>query len=230
MQDDGKIKLLLVEDERLLAEIISDTLSEKGFSVKTVHNGAEALETAVSIHPDIIVTDIMMPAMDGFTFVERLRLTDRHTPVLFISALGDVENVVKGLELGGGDYIRKPFAMAELIARIHSLLNRRSANWISENEFVLGQYIFDIRNGRLVKDGKETLLTQRETEILEILCGNIGNYTPNSTFLDKLWGNENYFTTRSLNVHISNLRKKLSSDPSVLVTSARGLGYKLQIL
>lgn len=230
MHETEKISLMLVEDERLLAEIISDALSEKGFSVHIYDNGKEALTAAIQEKPDIIVTDIMMPAMDGFTFVKQLRTIDKDTPILFLSARCDAEDVVKGFELGAGDYIRKPFALNELTARINSLLKRHAGISAETDNYILGKYIFDTRNNRLVKDGHTTALTQRETEILKMLCKNSGKLISTSLILEKLWGSENYFTTRSLNVHISNIRKKLSSDPSVLITSARGFGYRLQVI
>ena len=200
MPDGGKIRLLLVEDEQDLAEVISDTLSGKGFTVRIAHNGAEAIEAVSGYKADIIVTDIMMPVMDGFTFVKKLRITDKDTPVLFLSARSGAEDVVKGFETGAGDYIRKPFAISELIVRINSLLERKTVQ-----------------------------LPSREADLLKMLCDNQEHFVPLGDILEKLWGNNDYFSTRSLNVHISRLRKRLSSDPSVSISCLRGRGYMLSI-
>ena len=127
---DNRIRLLLVEDERTLAGIIADTLSEKGFEVRCAYNGADGLRAAADFRPEVVVTDIMMPTMDGFTFVKRLRqegICGENVPVLFLSARSGAEDVVHGFELGAQDYIRKPFAMSELIVRIHALLGRQRA-------------------------------------------------------------------------------------------------------
>ena len=127
---DNRIRLLLVEDERTLAGIIADTLSEKGFEVRCAYNGADGLRAAADFRPEVVVTDIMMPTMDGFTFVKRLRqegICGENVPVLFLSARSGAEDVVRGFELGAQDYIRKPFAMSELIVRIHALLQGGSS-------------------------------------------------------------------------------------------------------
>ena len=125
MDNKGKIRLLLVEDETDLAGIISDTLSEKGFEVRCAGNGADGLRAVTDFRPEIVVTDIMMPVMDGYTFVRKLRESGSAVPVLFLSARSDAEDVVRGFELGAGAYIRKPFAISELIVRLHSLLGHR---------------------------------------------------------------------------------------------------------
>lgn len=155
MPDRGKIRLLLVEDEQDLAEVISDTLSGKGFTVRIAHNGAEAIEAVSGYKADIIVTDIMMPVMDGFTFVKKLRTTDKDTPVLFLSARSGAEDVVKGFETGAGDYIRKPFAISELIVRINSLLERKTGNG-NAGIYEIGRFTFD-PNDRTLYDGNRSV-------------------------------------------------------------------------
>lgn len=228
MPDGGKIRLLLVEDEQDLAEVISDTLSGKGFTVRIAHNGAEAIEAVSGYKADIIVTDIMMPVMDGFTFVKKLRTTDKDTPVLFLSARSGAEDVVKGFETGAGDYIRKPFAISELIVRINSLLERKTGNG-NAGIYEIGKFTFD-PNDRTLYDGNRSVpLPSREADLLKMLCDNQGQFVPLGDFLEKLWGNNDYFSTRSLNVHISRLRKRLSSDPSVSISCLRGRGYMLSI-
>ena len=225
-------RLLLVEDERTLAGIIADTLSDKGFVVEVAHNGAEGLEAASRFRPDIIVTDIMMPTMDGFTFVKRLRAEGiSSAPVLFLSARSGAEDVVKGFRLGAEDYIRKPFAMSELLVRIESLLARHRQVGIQGNGPVsLGSLSFDPESGNLTySDGRTVTLPTREARLLEMLCAHLGETVPNALILKQLWNDDDYFATRSLNVHITRLRKHLSPDPSITITSLRGIGYRLSI-
>lgn len=219
-----KIKLLLVEDERTLAGIIRDTLNEKGFDVQVAYNGMEGLELFSKIRPDVVVTDIMMPSMDGFTLVRKLREADRRIPVLFLSARSSADDVVEGFELGGNDYLRKPFAMSELIIRVKSLLGRTSD--IRENRqtvFKLGKFTFDSEHWKL----DDAVMSARESEVLLHLCRNFGEIVSIHTLLTDIWGEDTYFNNRSLNVFITKLRHRLSSDPSVSIINVRGVGYKL---
>ncbi len=219
---DNRIRLLLVEDERTLAGIIADTLSEKGFEVRCAYNGADGLRAAAEFRPEVVVTDIMMPTMDGFTFVKRLRqegICGENVPVLFLSARSGAEDVVRGFELGAQDYIRKPFAMSELIVRIHA-----------PSPIVLGRYTFDPSTAVLsLSDGSSTVLPAREAELLALLASRPGETVPNTLILKQLWGDDDYFSTRSLNVHITRLRKRLAADPAVSIISHRGVGYCLRV-
>ena len=230
MDNKGKIRLLLVEDETDLAGIISDTLSEKGFEVRCVGNGADGLRAVTDFRPEIVVTDIMMPVMDGYTFVRKLRESGSAVPVLFLSARSDAEDVVRGFELGAGDYIRKPFAISELIVRIHSLLGHRHPETDPMQTglpVTLGRFTFDPAAGTLSMNGNSTVLPSREAALLFLLSSHIGETVPNPIILKNIWNDDDYFTTRSLNVHITRLRKRLAADPSVSITSIRGIGYRL---
>lgn len=234
--NNGKIRLLLVEDERTLAGIIADTLSEKGFEVRCAYNGADGLRAAADFRPEVVVTDIMMPTMDGFTFVKRLRqegICGENVPVLFLSARSGAEDVVHGFELGAQDYIRKPFAMSELIVRIHALLGRqraRAAAAQNPSPIVLGRYTFDPSTAVLsLSEGSSTVLPAREAELLALLASRPGEIVPNTLILKQLWGDDDYFSTRSLNVHITRLRKRLAADPAVSIISHRGVGYCLRV-
>lgn len=232
------IRLLIVEDEVTLAGIISDTLSENGFEVHVAHDGIEALKAMETFSPEIIVTDIMMPRMDGYTFVSRIREDGFCMPVLFLSARSGTDDVVKGFETGAGDYIRKPFAMKELIVRIRSLLDRhetavrkQNTDLSGQNPIEIGCYRFDPLHRKLWIHGtpqsEASTIPSMESELLALLCGRAGEVVHNSFILKKLWGNDDYFTTRSLNVHITRLRKRLASDPSVSIDSFRGIGYRI---
>ena len=210
-----KIRLLLVEDEQTLAGIIADTLSEKGFEVTVAHDGEAGLRAFRGSRPDVVVSDVMMPCMDGFTFVGRLRREAPGVPVLFLSARSAAEDVVQGFETGGNDYLRKPFAMSELIVRVRALAGRAGVGKArTERVFELGRMRFDAERQRLSCDGVVTELSARESEVLQYLCRNI-------------WGDDSFFNARSLHVFIPRLRHRLAADPSIQLVNVRGVGYKL---
>lgn len=241
MNPDRKIRLLLVEDEQAFAWVLADTLSTSGFEVRTAADGAEALAQVEAFVPDVVVTDIMMPHMDGFSFVRQMRKAGDRTPVVFLSARTDAEDVVKGFELGAGDYVRKPFAIKELIVRIRALLGRaggqgKAVGDEEEQVFRLGRFTFDalthklrLSSGSGDDHAEAVSLPTRESEILAMLCRQMGRVVPNAAILGQLWGNDDYFCTRSLNVHVTRLRKKLAADPSIRIEAFRGTGYRLLV-
>ena len=222
-----KIKVLLVEDEPTLSMSIKDTLDGNEFDITLAANGEEGLSRYAEINPDIIVADIMMPKMDGFTMVKLIRKTDTHTPVLFLSARSAANDVVEGFELGGNDYLKKPFGMAELIIRIKALLNKISVRKEESSNFTLGQYTFDSITQTLQYCGEKQLLSNRESEILKRLCENKDHVLPMKDVLLELWGDDSFFNARSLHVFITRLRHRLAADPSIQLVNVRGVGYKL---
>lgn len=223
-----KIHMLLVEDEQTLADIIADTLGEKEFDVTVAYNGIEGLRRFDERRPDVVVTDIMMPGMDGFSFVDELRRRSTDVPVLFLSARSAVEDVVHGFETGGNDYLRKPFAMSELIVRVKALVGRsRVVSASSAARCRIGRFEFDIVRQQL-NDGEQTQeLSAREAGILKLLCEQMDEVVPTQLILQRIWGDDTFFNARSLHVFITRLRRRLSSDPSVQIVNARGVGYKL---
>ena len=228
------IDVLLVEDEETLALIIKDTLEGQGFAIRLAENGEEGIEKFFGQKPDVVVADVMMPRMDGFEMVRRIRRQDKQTPVLFLTARSATNDVVEGFELGGNDYLKKPFGMQELIVRIKALLGRASRYPASENhppatEFEIGRYRFNATTQRLSYLGSETELSHRESEILRRLCENRNEVTPMQDILIDLWGNDTFFNQRSLHVFITKLRHKLSRDERIRIVNVRGIGYKLII-
>lgn len=224
-----KIKVLLVEDEETLAMIIKDTLDGDEFDVSIALDGKEGISLYNKIRPDIIVSDVMMPDMDGFTMVKQIRKTDPSTPILFLSARSAPNDVVEGFETGGNDYLKKPFGMAELIIRIKALLNKVVLQKRKETIFSIGNYIFDPIKQTLTVYGEKQLLSNRESEILKRLCEYKEQILPMKDILIDLWGDDSFFNTRSLHVFITKLRHKLSQDPSIKILNIRGIGYKLII-
>lgn len=228
------INVLLVEDEETLALIIKDTLEGQGFAIRLAENGEEGIEKFFGQKPDVVVADVMMPRMDGFEMVRRIRRQDKQTPVLFLTARSATNDVVEGFELGGNDYLKKPFGMQELIVRIKALLGRAShypapEGRPSATEFEIGRYRFNAITQRLSYLGNETELSYRESEILRRLCENRNEVTLMQDILIELWGNDTFFNQRSLHVFITKLRHKLSRDEHIRIVNVRGIGYKLII-
>ena len=230
--EESLINVLLVEDEETLALIIKDTLEGQGFFIRLAKDGEEGLRQFFEEKPDVLVADVMMPRMDGFEMVRRIRRQDKQTPVLFLTARSATNDVVEGFELGGNDYLKKPFGMQELIVRIKALLGRASRYPAPENqppatEFEIGRYHFNATTQRLSYLGSETELSHRESEILRRLCENRNEVTPMQDILIDLWGNDTFFNQRSLHVFITKLRHKLSRDERIRIVNVRGIGYKL---
>ena len=226
--ENNRIKLLLAEDERMLAEILADTLSDRGFDVRLAGDGEQALALWRELKPDIVVSDVMMPKMDGFTLVKRMRAEGSRAPVLFLTARSATEDVVKGFSVGGNDFLRKPFALDELIVRLQALLGRLGVE--DENEqFDIGRYHFIPSAARLSIDGRDVTLSARESDVLARLCRNMGQTVETSGLLIELWGDDTFFNLRSLNVFISRLRHHLGEDSSVEIANVRGVGYKLRV-
>ena len=232
----NKTKILLVEDKETLAVIVRDTLKLQGFEVITADNGEQGLQMFFRERPDVVVADVMMPNMDGFEMVRRIRNKDVSTPVLFLTALSETEDVVRGFEAGANDYLRKPFGMLELIVRIKALAGRvfipAEAPQEEPAEYVIGDYQLDTLKEQLIFANENITatvipLSHRESEILRLLCSNKGEVVDNKDVLLRLWGDDSYFNTRSLHVFITKLRRKLSRDSRVRIINVRGIGYKL---
>ena len=228
------INILLAEDERTLAMIIKDTLDGQGFQVTIANDGEEALKLYAAIKPDVIVADVMMPRLDGFEMVKRIRKTDQQTPVIFLTARSAVGDVVHGFEMGANDYLKKPFGMQELIVRIKALLGRACTVMQQPVEsevtrFTIGQFLFDAVVQRLthVPTGTRAELSYRESEILHRLCLHPSEVVTSQSLLLELWGDDSFFNNKSLHVFITKLRHRLAQDPSLRIVNVRGIGYKL---
>lgn len=222
--------VLLIEDEAALGMIVRDSLEVRGFTVRYATNGAEGLAIFREECPDIIVADVMMPEMDGFTLTEQIRQIDADTPILFLTARSQTADVVKGFELGGNDYLKKPFSLDELIVRINSLLRRSIANRAttpSLQPLAIGRYQFDAPKQKLTYDGEEVLLSYREAELLRRLYEQRNQVLERSRVLIDIWGDDSFFNGRSLDVFITRLRRHLRNDAHVQIVNVRGIGYKL---
>jgi len=211
----------------LAKEISKESLETRGFYVLLCENGEKALSVYKESQPELLVLDVMMPKKDGFTLAKEIRLEDDTIPIIFLTAKSQSQDVVEGFTIGGNDYLKKPFSMEELIVRINNLLNRTKIQKTSEI-LNIGNYVFDFPKQILqFKDEESIQLTHREAHLLFHLIKNKNQVLDRSLILNKLWGNDDFFNARSMDVFISKLRKKLQQDESVQILNVRGFGYKL---
>mgnify|MGYP005840056183 CR=1 FL=1 len=220
------VNILLAEDEEALATILKESLETRGFEVLYCRNGEEAWAAYQSHAPELLVLDVMMPKMDGFTLVKKIRKQDPFIPIIFVTSKSRTEDVVEGFGYGANDYLKKPFSMEELIVRMNALLNR-SASKPSKEPVKIGQYVFDVQKQELNLKGKVATLTHREAQLLQALYLHKNELTDRTYILQSLWGSDDFFNARSMDVFITKLRKKLSEDPEVKILNVRGYGYKL---
>ncbi|NVM64643.1 DNA-binding response OmpR family regulator [Mucilaginibacter sp. SG538B] len=221
-------KVLLVEDEPVLAEIVQESLQSRGFEVVYADTIARAKGVYYDNKPDIIVLDVMLPDGSGFDFARQIRNVDTDLPVIFLTSRSLPQDVVEGFESGGNDYLKKPFSLEELIIRIRALLSKNRLV-ISQNVGLteIGRYRFYYPQGELNFDGNSRTLTTRESEILNLLIMNRNQLLNRDELLLNFWQNNDYFSSRSLDVFITKLRRYLKDDPSVSILNIRGRGYKL---
>lgn len=223
----NRITILLAEDEPALGQIIKESLETRNFKVLLCDNGEKAYQVYKSEQPQLLVLDVMMPKKDGFTLAKEIRLEDDHIPIIFLTAKSQTQDVVEGFTIGGNDYLKKPFSMEELIVRIHNLLNRTQLQKTSES-FSIGDFTFDFPKQTLQYQQDDKIqLTHREAHLLFHLSKNRNEVLERSIILNKLWGNDDFFTARSMDVYITKLRKKLKQDTSIQIVNVRGFGYKL---
>ena len=225
----SKINLLLAEDEPVLGQIIKESLETRDFNVYLCQDGEAAFEVYQQQHPDILVLDVMMPKKDGFTLAKEIRQIDDAIPIIFLTAKSQIEDIVEGFSIGGNDYLKKPFSMEELIVRVKNLLQRGQQQKTS-SKIIIGHYTFDFPKQELTfKDEAAEKLTNREAHLLFHLIKNKNQVLNRSLILKKLWGTDDFFTARSMDVFITKLRKKLKKDNAIEIINVRGYGYKLVI-
>lgn len=230
------IKLLLVEDDKNLAYIVQSGLEDiiGGYEVIPAYNGKEGLEAWKEHHPDIIISDIDMPVMNGFEMVRQIRETDGDTPILFASALTSPKDVRKGYDIGVNNYVKKPFIPDELDAHLHAILKMKEGTKTRNEEGLckFGNYTLDAEHATLrnSESGKSTTLTAREAQILQLLAENKGEVVRREVILNRCWDkNDDYFASRSLDVFVTKLRKLFETDPMIEIKTVRGVGLMLVV-
>ena len=227
-----KIKLLLIEDEEILAQVVKETLETRDFEVSIAINGVEGWAKFHADKPDICIIDIMMPRKDGLSLVEDIRKVDEDIPVIFLTAKGKIEDVIKGLETGADDYIKKPFSIEELILRTKRLIRKAHSveNTINANQFTgtsIGQYSLNHTRLELSYNSQVFSLSQREADLLSLLLEHKNSLLDRRVALLKIWGDDSPFHARTMDVYITRLRKHFRHDPSIQILNIRGKGYKL---
>lgn len=222
-------RIFLVEDEVMLAEIVKDSLASRGFEVTTSHDGKSAWTILEAQQFDCIVLDVMMPELDGFSLIQKIRTKDAITPVIFLTARSQTQDVVKGFELGANDYLRKPFSIDELIVRIKALTQRQILATTPTDIITLGRYNFNPTKQTLQFENQIITLSHKETSLLEKLVLQANQVVERSPLLLELWGDDSFFNARSMDVFISKLRRHLSQDTNLQIINIRGIGYKLVV-
>ena len=221
-------RILLVEDDPGLGFVIKDNLMIKGYDVTLCVDGDDGLKAFQSQWFDLCIFDVMMPKKDGFTLTKNIREKNQQVPILFVTAKSMVEDKIKGFTAGGDDYIVKPFSMEELCLRIEVFLRRSNGSPSTEEAFHLGQYSFDCANLTLLHATGSKVLTQKESDVLKLLCLHKGRVLKREEILKAVWGNDDYFIGRSLDVFISKLRKYLKNDPTIEIVNYHGVGFRLE--
>lgn len=221
-----KVKILLAEDEPSLGQIIKESLETRNFEVILCADGDMAYNAYRTKKPVLLVLDVMMPKKDGFSLAEEIRKEDSQIPIIFLTAKSQTSDVVEGFNVGGNDYLKKPFSMEELIVRINALLKRKKEEEVI-GELRVGKFQFDLKKQQLTINSQVQNLTHREAHLLFHLIKNKNQVLERSYILKKLWGEDDFFNARSMDVFITKLRKKLKDDPSIQILNVRGYGYKL---
>lgn len=222
-------KILFVEDEEDLTLIVADTLRGQRYAVITAADGIEGLEKFKTEAADIVVADVMMPKMDGFTMAKEIRKLSPTVPLLFLTAKSTIDDVEEGFEIGANDYLKKPFELRELIVRIKSLLRRYNTNRGEDIKFSIGRYIFNVTTQSLSLEGQSVELSHFEAKILERLATSIGKTVDASELMIAVWQRDEPSNRNSLHGYIHKLRRALRHDPSISIINQRGFGYMLTV-
>jgi two-component system, OmpR family, response regulator VicR len=223
-------RILLVEDEKKLSLIIKETLALYDFEVIVAYDGIEGLKFFSELKPGLVIIDIMMPKMDGFQVLGHIRRLDVSVPVIVLTAKLQTIDLVKAFELGCNDYIKKPFIMDELLVRVRALLSGGhllNKGTGEKNIIRIGQFIFNVTTQELRGPSRVHSLSFKETEILKRLCQHPNLILDRKRVLLELWGDDNIFNSKTLNVYITKLRNYFKEDPGVQILNLRSIGYKL---
>lgn len=225
-------RILYVEDDLTLSFVTRDNLERAGYTVDSCDDGIIAFDKINTGNYDLYILDVMLPKIDGYTLARKIREKDEAVPILFLSAKSTRDDKIYGLQLGADDYITKPFSIEELILKIEVFLKRSNIDptrMQKEMLFRIGTFTFS-QSGQLLKNESHThSLTHREAELLACFCVNQGTILKRDDILNKVWGNDHFFSSRSLDVFISRLRKLLQSDPTIKIENIHNIGYRLVV-
>ena len=225
------VNILLVEDDENLGFMLRDYLQMEGYQVSLKKDGRSGLQALKEQKYDLCILDVMLPVQDGFSMALEIRQTYSDIPFIFLTAKALEEDRIKGLKLGADDYITKPFSTEELKLRLENILKRRGPDdtITQQEEYRIGNYIFDFANQVLKLQKEEKRLTKKEAQLLRLLCQNMNTLVRRETALTAIWGADDYFMGRSMDVYIAKLRRYLNADPRVTITNVHGTGFKLEV-
>jgi DNA-binding response OmpR family regulator len=226
----GKKKVLLVEDDTNLGNLLQDSLEIKNYEVTLKRNGEEGYNEFKANKYDMCLLDVMMPKKDGYTLAKEIRRLNPSVPIIFLTAKNMKEDTIEGLKLGADDYINKPFSMEELILRMENIFKRMPKAEVStQNKFKIGKFDFDNTVRTLRIGNNEIKLTTKESELLKMLALYLDRILEREVALNEVWGTDSYFAGRSMDVYIAKLRKYLREDPNVEIMNIHGTGFKLLV-
>ncbi len=220
--------ILLVEDDPNLGQLLAEYLQAKGHNCVLKTDGEQGYSEFKKQRFDFLILDVMMPIKDGFTLAKEIRRIDKTTPILFLTARSMKDDKLEGFEIGADDYMTKPFSIEELLARMKAILKRAQNpdNQIQES-YQLGKLKFCTKHSKLEWDGQEKKLTTKESELLKLLCLNANGVVSREQALELVWGDSNYFNSRSMDVYITKLRKHLAPEQNLQIVNVHGQGFKL---
>ncbi len=224
-----KIKILYVEDDTNLGYVTKDNLQKKGYEITLCEDGLAAAQLFAQQKFDICILDVMLPKIDGFALAQKFRDKDKNIPIIFLTAKSMLEDKLQGFKIGGDDYITKPFSIDELVLKIEVFLKRSkvfSASPEEKNKSTISSYEFDFKELTLKNKSNAYSLTLREAELLRMLCLNKNQVVRRESILHQVWGEDNYYIGRSLDVFISRLRKMFADDDKIQIENVRGVGFK----
>lgn len=228
-----KTKILYAEDEPFLAQIVQESLQSRQYEVRLVNNGQDAQAAFAAFKPHICVLDIMLPGKNGYDIAKDIRKSDPSVPIIFLTAKSQTEDLLKGFASGGNDYLKKPFSMEELIARIQNMLsisgNQQQSNAQVKDSINLGKYAFYPHRYELQFDDQIRKLSFKENSLLQLLAESAGQPVERKDILMKLWGDDSFYNSRNLDVYINKLRDCLKQDLTIEIVTIKGVGYHLVV-
>jgi DNA-binding response OmpR family regulator len=222
-------RILYVEDEPFLGRIVKESLEARNFSVTMVSDGKDAMKKFSESTPDLCVLDVMLPNKDGYAIAQSIRQSNEKVPIIFVTAKTLTEDVIKGFDVGGNDYIRKPFSMEELIIRINNLLRLTQRKGVTSEKIVLSEFEFHPDKYELKHKDNVRKLSHREAMLLLVLSQNRNATVSRKEVLLKVWGDDTFFNSRNLDVYISKLRDFFKPDPAIEIITIKGVGYRFAV-
>jgi DNA-binding response OmpR family regulator len=225
------MKILYVEDEAFLGRIVKESLETKGYTIAMETDGANVVQRFMQFEPDVCVLDIMLPNKSGYEIANELRTKNFTTPIIFLTAKTQTDDVVKGFKIGANDYIRKPFSIEELIVRIENVCNQNASSKMQSDsaDIKIGNYILQVNKQCLNTKDESRKLSYREVELLKFLYANKNIIVSRNDVLNHIWGNDSFFNSRNLDVYITKLRGYLKDDATVEIITIKGIGYRFVV-